>query len=127
MSLPVALDGVLLVALAALPPPLAVLAAVVLLDPREVSEGPRGVVIYAPLRRADVHLLPRLLAGGGGGAGGELPREVVTAAVDLEVLVAAELLAADVADEGGRREERARGERGHLRLRICKRIVRVCL
>lgn len=38
------------------------------------------------------------------GAGSETPGEVVAAAVDLEVLIAAELAAADLAGEGARRE-----------------------
>lgn len=52
------------------------------------------------------------------GAGGGTPGEVVATAVDLEILIAAELAAADLAGEGARREERPWGQRHHLGLWI---------
>lgn len=124
MGHPIGADGVALGAPLALPLFLPVLAAVVLLDPRDVRQRPRGVVVSAGLLRADEESLPP-----GGAAGrrpaafAELPRQVVPAAVDLQVLATPELLAADLAEEGSRGEQRPRGQRYHLRLCVCETMI----
>lgn len=115
MSLPIGLNGVLLGALVTLPLLLAVLPAEVLLDPSEVAERARRIMVDARRLRADVHplpnLLPRPLA--------ELPRQVVAAPVQLEVLVSLKPFVADLAHESVRRHKRLRRERDHLRIWIC--------
>nr|GLL33888.1 hypothetical protein B296_00055650 [Ipomoea trifida] len=96
MSFPIRLDSILLGALIALPFLLPMLSAEVFLDPSEVPESSRRVMVNAALLRAYIHLLldhflvvPLL----------QLPWQIVPSPVQLQILVPLETLVADFADK----------------------------
>jgi len=104
MSFPVRLHSVFLRAAFAFPRFLAVFSAEVLLDAGEVAQRPGRVVVDARWLGAHVHFLPRFLAP----SLPQLPRQVVTAPVKLQVLIALETFVTDLANETVRRHKRLR-------------------
>lgn len=101
MRLPVGLNRVSLGALIALPFLLSMLSAEVFLDSGEIAQRPRGIVVDARFLGTNINSLPDLL----GRPLAQLPREVVSAPVELQVLVALEALVADFAHESVGRHE----------------------
>ena len=99
MSFPIRLHGVDLRALLAFPFLLAVLPAVVLLDPREVPQRTGRVVVEARRLRADIRPLASLLRA----SLLQLPRQIVAPPVQLKILIPLETLVADLAHKPIRR------------------------
>ena len=96
MSLPIRLNSIDLGTLIALPLLLTVLPAKMFLDPREVAEGSRWVVVDTCRLRAHISpLLHRLFVA----SLLQLPWQVVPSPVELQVLVSLKTLVADLADE----------------------------
>lgn len=100
MGFAIRLDGVFLGAALAFVLLLAVFPAEMLFDSGEITECSRRIVVDACGLRADVDALPHVLAA----PLPELPRQVVAASVELQILVALEPFAADLAHESIRRE-----------------------
>jgi len=111
---PIRLNGVFLGAFVAFPLLLTVLPAEVLLDPRQVPQGSRRVVVHARWFGTHVHSLPYLL----GGPLPQLPRQVVTSPMKLQILVPLKSFVAYLAHEPVRRQQRLRRQSNHLCLRI---------
>lgn len=96
MSFPVRLNCVFLRTLLTFPLLLTMLSAEMLLDARQISEGPGGVVVDAALFRAYVNLFLDLIFVG---SLLQLPWEVMPSSVELQVLVPLETFVADFTDE----------------------------
>lgn len=101
MRLPIRLDRVFLGAFIALPLFLPVLPAEVLLDPRQIAESSRRMVVDAAGLGADINpfpdIFPRPLP--------QLPRQIMSPTMKLQVLVPLKTLIADFADESVRRQQ----------------------
>jgi len=92
MGLPIRLNSIFLGALLTLPLLLPMLSAVVLLYACQVSQGSRGIVMHTTLLRAHIHLLPHLIFVC---SLLQLPRKVVPASMQLQILVSLKTLAAN--------------------------------
>jgi hypothetical protein len=116
MGLQIGLNCVFLGALVAFPLLLAVFAAEVLLDSGQVAEGSRRVVVHAGALRTYVHLLPHLIFVC---SLLQLPRKVVTASMQLQVLVSLETFLANFAYETVLCHQRLGRQSYHFRIWIC--------
>lgn len=93
MRLPIGLDGVLLRASLALELLLAVFSAEMLLYAGEITEGSPGIVVDAGWLGTNIDSLPDLLAR----PLPQLPRQVMSPAVKLQILVSLKAFVADLA------------------------------
>lgn len=114
VRLPIGLHGVLLRATLALPLLLAVFSAEMLLYAGEIAERSLRIVVHARRLRTHVHSLPHLIAR----SLPELPWQIVSTPVKLQVLVPLKSFVADLAHKSVRREKALRRHSNHLRIWI---------
>lgn len=114
VSLPIGLNRVFLRALVAFPLLLAVFSAEVLLNPREIPQRSRRIVVNARWFGTHVHPLSHLLAR----PLPQLPRKVVTPPMKLKVLVPLKPLVANFTHETVRGHQGLRRQSNHLCIRI---------
>jgi hypothetical protein len=115
MGFPIRLNRVLLRTLVAFPLLLAVLSAKVLLNPSQITQSSRRIVVDTRSFRADIDSLLDLFAR----SLPQLPRQIMTSPVKLQILIPLKPFAANFADESVRGHKGLGRQSNHLSIWIC--------
>jgi len=114
VGFPIRLNGVFLRTLVAFPLLLAVLSAKVLLNPSQITQSSRGIVMNTRTLRANIDLLLHLLTC----PLPELPWKIVPSPVKLQILIPLKPLVTNLANKSICGQKGLRGQSNNFRIRI---------